>query len=245
MIVVGRATRSTHSSGPCLARNAGIQVAVCVVVQTAPAVKPGSRLLSPAELPWRNLRITIVRFCPSGEAAVTEQPNTLEPVLKNLTHDQKITVLIAAYNKHATELGAIEASQQALSNLVLGIFSAALTLLIALYKDEPTLVQGQPGAFLGLSMLDWVMVIAAGLIMAYSHYMGSGRNRARLSVRKAVERIDYAFSFFQKGAFLAEAALYPDSFAPYAKTSFLQRGYWLIYLPATAFVMAVVVLSRN
>ena len=176
---------------------------------------------------------------------MSEKYNAPAPALTDLTHDQKITILLTAYNKHSTALGAIEASQQALFNLILGIFSAALTLLIALYKDERALLHGSSGAFLGLSSLDWVMIISAGLITAYSLYMSRGRNKARLSVRRAVERIDYALGFFQPGAFLKDETLYPDSFAVYTKTSFLQRAHWLLYAPAAAFVIAVIVLSKS
>jgi len=174
-----------------------------------------------------------------------ETHKSLEPALKDLTHDQKITILLAAYNKHSTALGAIEASQQALFNLILGIFSAALTLLIALYKDERTLLQGSPGAILGLSPLDWVMMVAAAMIAAYSLYMSRGRNKARLSVRRVVERIDSALGFFRPGIFLKDETLYPESFGAYAKTSFLQRAHYVLYAPAAAFVIAVVVLSRS
>lgn len=176
---------------------------------------------------------------------MTEKDIVLEPVMNGLTHDQKITILLAAYNKHATALGAIEESQQALFNIILGIFSAALTLLIALYKDERSLLQGSQSAFARLTPLDWVMLVAAVLIAAYSFYMSRGRNKARRSVRQAVERIDHALGFFQKDVFLKDASLYPESFAPYSKTSFLQRAHWLVYAPAAAFIIAVVVLSRS
>jgi hypothetical protein len=75
--------------------------------------------------------------------------------------------------------------------------------------------------------------------------MSSGRNKARMSVREAVTRIDHALGFFEPGVFLKDQALYPDSFAPYARTSFLQKAHWLLYAPAAAFVLAVLILSRG
>jgi hypothetical protein len=170
--------------------------------------------------------------------------DALEPVLHDLTPDQKITILLAAYNKHATALGAIESSQQSLVNLILGIYSVALTLLIALYKDERDLLQS-PNAFLGLSSLDWVMIAAALSVAVYAFFMSTGRNKARMSVRQAVTRIDSAFGFFEKGVFLKNETLYPSSFAPYARTSFLQYAHYLLYAPAVAFVAGVLIFSRG
>ena len=59
-----------------------------------------------------------------------------------------------------------------------------------------------------------------------------------------VENIDAAFGFFEPGAYLKDAPLYPESFAPYAKTSFLQRAHWVIYMPGAAFILAVLILSH-
>jgi len=46
-----------------------------------------------------------------------------------------------------------------------------------------------------------------------------------------VENIDAAFGFFEPGAYLKDAPLYPESFAPYAKTTFLQHR--VVYMPGT------------
>jgi hypothetical protein len=167
-----------------------------------------------------------------------------EPAINDLNTDRKIAILTAAYTKHGNALGAIEGSQQTLLNLVLGIFSAALTLLIGLYKDSPDLIRGGSSC-LCLSALDWVMIAAAALVMAYAVYMSHGRNAARISVRRAVANIDAAFGFFENGLYLKDAPLYPTSFAPYTETSFLRRAYWLIYPSGAAFILAVVVLSRS
>ena len=167
-----------------------------------------------------------------------------QPVLHDLTHDQKIAVLLAAYKKNGTSLNAIEAGQRTFFNLILGIYSAALTLLIALYKDERDLLRA-PDGFLRLSALDWVLILAAALITAYSRYMSYGRVTARISIRETMTRIECAFGFFETGIFLKNVALYPPSFGSYARASFLQRAHYLLYAPAAAFVAAVVIFSRG
>ena len=90
------------------------------------------------------------------------------PALGNISEDNKIRVLLAAYQKNAAELLAIEASQEKLISLVLGIYSAGLTLLTALLKDAKSLMQSsehQP------SLFSWALIVVAILIG------GCGRNR--------------------------------------------------------------------
>lgn len=166
-----------------------------------------------------------------------------EPAIPDLDTELKIRVLIAAYTKHSNALNAIENSQQTLLNLVLGIFSVALTLLIGLFKDNPELIRRSSCEM--LTALDIVVIIAAGLIMLYTAYMSHGRNSARMAVREAVENIDTAFGFFEQGAYLKEKPLYPETFAAYTRTTFLTRAYWLVYLPGAAFILAVLILSQS
>jgi hypothetical protein len=162
-------------------------------------------------------------------------------MLDGLQPEQKVAILTTAYNKHVGALTAIEASQQSLLNLVLGIYSAALTLLVGLFKDNPAVLDPHGCV---LSPLGFVLVFAGLGLGAYSFYMSYARAKARKSVRTALERIDFAFGFFEKGRYLEAAPLYPDSFREYTRHSFLSWTNLVICIPATAFILAIVILSQ-
>lgn len=59
-----------------------------------------------------------------------------QPAWTSLDQKEKVQILLAAYQKHATELRDIEASQEKLIALVLGIYSAALTLIGVTFKQD-------------------------------------------------------------------------------------------------------------
>jgi hypothetical protein len=168
-------------------------------------------------------------------------PPPIPPAFELVQPEHKIAVLTAAYNKHVGALAAIESSQQSLLNLVLGIYSAALTLLVGLFKDDPSLLNPNGGF---LSPLGYVLVVAGGALAVYTLYMSHGRNEARKAVRIALERVDFAFGFFENGAYLKAEQLYPPSFREYTKRSFLAHTQWVAYLPAVAFILAVIILSQ-
>src|SRR5206468_10978617 len=87
------------------------------------------------------------------------------PAIDPLTQDNQVKILLAAYQKHAAELLAIEASQERLINLILGIYSAGLTLIVAMLKDARVLLQGPDHT---LSPLALALIVVAVLIGAYA-----------------------------------------------------------------------------
>src|SRR5689334_20063762 len=75
----------------------------------------------------------------NGKAMPTPMLNN--PAAADLSQDNQIKILLAAYQKNAAELLAIEASQEKLIGLILGIYSTGLTLITAFLKDSKTLLQ--------------------------------------------------------------------------------------------------------
>ncbi len=178
----------------------------------------------------------------ADEIAKAQADDKLIPsALGDLLPEQKIAALTLAYNKHVGALIAIESSEQSLLNLVLGIYSAALTLLVGFFKDEQALLY--PNGWF-LSPMGYVLVGAGAAVAGYTFYMSYKRSKSRDSVRHALKRIDYALGFFEPGRYLQGEPLYPKYFANYTKGTFLSHTHVVVYLPALAFILAVIILSQ-
>ncbi len=160
----------------------------------------------------------------------------LAPSIANPSEDNKVAILLAAYQKHAAELLAIEASQEKLINLVLGIYSAGLTLMAAMLKDARLLLQG-PGQT--LSEFAWALIAVAALIGIHAVVMSVQRNRARHAVRQGLTRIDQALGFFAQGSYLENQQLYQDEWLDYPAPGFLDWTYIIVIATGLAFVAAV------
>jgi hypothetical protein len=118
---------------------------------------------------------------------MAKQPAWKKPASAALSQDNQIKILLTAYQKHAAELLAIEASQEKLNNLVLGIYSAGLALVAGLVKDAKAILQGPghtPSAFA------WGLMAVAVIIGVYAVYMSVRRSNARQGVRKALTQTD-------------------------------------------------------
>jgi len=122
---------------------------------------------------------------------------------------------LSAYQKHAAELLAIEASQEKLINLILGIYSAGLTLIAAMLKDARALLQGLDHT---LSPLAWALIVVAVLIGAYAIYMSVRRNKARQAVRQGLLRVDQALGFFESRCLPAGRAALARRLAQFSQT---------------------------
>jgi hypothetical protein len=166
------------------------------------------------------------------------------PALGDISEDNKIRALLAAYQKNAAELLAIEASQEKLISLVLGIYSAGLTLLAALLKDakSKSLMQSsehQP------SLFSWALIVVAILIGLYAVYMSTRRNHARRAVRGGLRRVDEALGFFQQGNYLANQQLYEDSWLAYSMPGFLDWAHAIVVAAGIAFISAIYFIATS
>ena len=145
----------------------------------------------------------------------------------NLT-DQQSEILLEAYKKHATELLAIEESQQKLTALFLTIFGVGGSVIAALKNPLTCATQW------GLTMIV-VTALAIGFLYTYK------RGNARITVRMLLTRCEEAMGFYEAGAYLAGEKLYKDKYFDYSK-----KGAWLNYLmyflvPAVAAGFLIVV----
>lgn len=150
--------------------------------------------------------------------------------------DNKVRALLAAYEKHAAELLAIEGSQDRMMNLVLGVYSAGLALLTGLLKDSKSLLQGPEHT---LSVFAWALIVVAVLIGFYTIYMSSRRAAARHSVREGITRVDQALGFFESNRYLKGQPLYPDDWLYYPAPGFLDLAHVIVLAAGAAFIAAV------
>lgn len=163
-------------------------------------------------------------------------PKPLNPAIDDLTRENKIQILLAAYQKHATELLAIQASQQKLNGLVLGIYSAGLTLVTALAKDAKAILAGP-------SALALALIAIAILVGAYAVYMSKYRGNARQEVRKGLTRIEQALAFYAAGTYLRDETLYELYWLNYPKEKFLNLDVAIVILVGIAFALGVLLIA--
>lgn len=126
-----------------------------------------------------------------------------------MENDKKTEVLLAAYQKHATELLAIEDAQQKFLALLLGILGAGGTFLAGMQ------VSLSLGPKLGVTIIV-VAVVLIGLVYT------AVRSRARATTRALLVRCEEALGFYREGAFFNKETLYGD-----ALKNFPGRGGWL------------------
>lgn len=140
---------------------------------------------------------------------------------------QAVTILLAAYQKIAAELHAIEISQEKLLASILGIYSAGATVLVGFVKDEP-LAQGLRVAF----------TVIAALVLWYGLSQSRARNSARKATRILIVRVEAALAFYEKNAYLRDdKRLYPQVYFNYPHiNTFLNRSNRILVIAAIAFV---------
>jgi hypothetical protein len=163
-------------------------------------------------------------------------PTPLNPAIADLSRDNKVQILLAAYQKHANELLAIETSQEKLNNLVLAIYSAGLTLIAALAKDARTILAG-PSPFA------WTLIVLAIVLCAYALYMNDRRGHAREGVREALTRVEQALAFYAAGEYLQQTTLYNLRWLNYPKHTFLNRGVAIVVLAGLAFAVGIFLIA--
>jgi len=167
---------------------------------------------------------------------MTQGPAAKNPALAGLSPDVRVQILTAAYQKHAAELLAIQDSQEKLNNLVLGIYSAGLTLVAAIFKEAEKILKGPnhtPSAFA------WAFIALAIIIGIYALYMTKRRGHAREGVRTALTQIDQALGFFQPGVYLQGEPLYPLDWLEFPKHKFLNWSVGIVIAAGIAFIATV------
>jgi hypothetical protein len=167
---------------------------------------------------------------------MTGKPTALDSALTDLTRDNKVQILLAAYQKHASELGAIEQSQETLDRLLLGIYSAGLTAITAFAADIKTRLAGP-------SPLAWTLTALAIMVGVYGLYMTMRRGDARRTVRDALVRVEQALGFYADGAYLQGTALYRLRLLTFPSRTFLDWNIAIVIVVGLAFVAGVIVLA--
>lgn len=139
---------------------------------------------------------------------------------------KKYEILLAAYQKHATELLAIEEAQQKFITLLLGILGAGGTFLAG------TQASLSCGPRLGVTLIV-VAIVVIGLLYT------AVRSRARETTRALLVRCEEALGFYEPGAFFNKDTLYGETLKKYPG-----RGGWLSWnyalVPATGLGFLVV-----
>lgn len=176
---------------------------------------------------------------PTQAAPAAEAPE-LRPVIANLSQAERIQILLVAHQKHATELLAIEASQEKLNTTLLGIYSAGFALITAAVgKDAKPILQtaGHP------SYLALALVIFAAILGAYGLAMTKRRGEAREAVREGLSHIDNALAFFEPGFYLKGLPLYPPDWQNFSKKKWLNGSIAIVIIAGLAFIAAVLIVG--
>jgi len=174
------------------------------------------------------------------QAAPAATAQNFTPVIANISEAERIPILLAAHQKHATELLAIEASQEKLNTTLLGIYSAGFALITAAVgKDAKPILQtaGHP------SYLAIALVIFAAILGAYGLVMTWRRGVAREDVREGLFRIDNALAFFKPDFYLKGRPLYPDDWKTFSKKRWLNWSIAIVIIAGLAFIAAVLIVG--
>ena len=175
---------------------------------------------------------------PVGPAELDETPP--RPLITDLAPSDRITVLLDTHQKHATELLAIEASQEKLNALLLSIYSAGFALIAAaVARDARPFLQtaGHP------SYLAWALVVLALLLGCYALIMTYRRAHARETVRWILCRIDNALGFFENGLYVQGQALYPRTWQEFSTRKWLNWSVAIVIIVGVAFIAAVLIIG--
>jgi len=169
---------------------------------------------------------------------MSDTPAQLNPAITDLTRDNKVQILMAAYQKHASSLQSIEESQEKLDTLLLGIYSAGLTLITAWAKDAKAILAG-PSPFA------WALIVLAVLVVIYAVYMSVRRGDARRTVREAMTRVERALAFYAPGCYLQNTTLYRTDFLDFPKKTFLNWNVAIVVLVGLAFAVGVYLIAAS
>lgn len=143
-----------------------------------------------------------------------------------MDNSKKSEILLVAYQKHATELLAIEEAQQKFITLLLAILGAGGSFLAG------TKASLSCGSKLGVTIIV-IAIVIIGLIYT------AVRSRARATTRALLVRCEEALGFYQPGAFIHKDTLYGETLI-----NFPSLGGWLSWnyalIPATGLGFLIV-----
>jgi hypothetical protein len=140
-----------------------------------------------------------------------------------LTDSEKAEVLRDAYRKHATELLAIEDSQQKLTTLLLAILGAGATFIGA--KADPL-----------TEPTKWALTVAAGATAGVGLVYTYFRHYARQDVRTLLGRCEKALGFETRGAYIPGETLY-ETVEGAQPGTFRLKGWWLDAMTALPVIL--------
>ena len=132
--------------------------------------------------------------------------------------------LLEAYKKHTGELSGIEDRQNKTIALLLGIFSAAGTLLL---KD------GSHVGYFGATYLSLMAII----ITCIGHHAINELHDLRIAVRDLLVRCEIGLGFYRDDAFLAGRPLYTPYEGKYpTRGGWMKQNYWIVWVVAAGFI---------
>jgi hypothetical protein len=133
--------------------------------------------------------------------------------------------LLEAYKKHVEELNRIEDRQNKIIALILGILSAAGTLLSKSGFD----VDDAQKAYFSL-----VALVVAGI----GQHAINELHDMRIAVRDLLVRCEIGLGFYEVGAFLAGKTLYTDYEWQYpTRGAWMKQNYWIVWLVCAGFLV--------
>ncbi len=133
--------------------------------------------------------------------------------------------LLEAYKKHIEELRGIEDRQGKIVALVLGVLSAAGTLLI----KEKVPLAGIPKVF--------VLAVAFAIVFIGRHAVHELHDM-RIAARDLLVRCEIALRFYKHGVFLKEKPLYIDYELDYpTRGKWMKENYYIVWLVYVGFVL--------
>ena len=133
--------------------------------------------------------------------------------------------LVEAYKKHVDELRGIEDRQNKMIALLLGIFSAAATLLTKGWLNA------------GTAQKAYVTLIAVVLIWIGQHAVNEF-HALRIAVRELLVRCEIALRFYETNVFITGSMLYTkDEIEYHTKGGWLKQYYLLVWAVGAAFIV--------
>jgi hypothetical protein len=169
---------------------------------------------------------------------MVDAPAPISPAINDLTRENKVQILLAAYQKHNSALEAIEQSQEKLDSLLLGIYSAGLTVIAAWASNAKAILAGP-------SPLAWALIVLAVLVAIYAAYMSVCRGNARRTSREALTQVEQALAFYASGVYLQSTSLYAADFLNFPKKTFLDWNVAIVVLVGLAFALGVYLIAAS
>jgi len=156
-----------------------------------------------------------------------EDRKTMNPAQRTGESDQSASpnAILEAYKKHVEELRGIEDRQQKSIALILGILSAAGTLLI----KEGGLLDPVPKLYVSLLAL---------IVVGIGQHAINELHDLRIATRDLLVRCEIALRFYEAGAFLKGRMLYTNYELDYpARGAWMKQNYWIVWIVCAGFLI--------